>query len=37
MEKSGVYSNLFLNNLIEKSVIDRKDIGLLIEIVYGMI
>ncbi|MED0959454.1 MULTISPECIES: 16S rRNA (cytosine(967)-C(5))-methyltransferase RsmB [Bacillus cereus group] len=37
VEKSGAYSNLLLNNLIEKSTIDRKDIGLLTEIVYGTI
>lgn len=37
VEKSGAYSNLLLNNLIEKSEIDRKDIGLLTEIVYGTI
>ncbi len=37
VEKSGAYSNLLLNNLIEKSAIDRKDIGLLTEIVYGTI
>lgn len=37
VEKSGAYSNLLLNNLIEKSSIDRKDIGLLTEIVYGTI
>ncbi|WP_459499808.1 16S rRNA (cytosine(967)-C(5))-methyltransferase RsmB [Bacillus sp. C1] len=37
VEKSGAYSNLLLNNLIEKSQIDRKDVGLLTEIVYGTI
>ncbi|MDM5189571.1 16S rRNA (cytosine(967)-C(5))-methyltransferase RsmB [Bacillus sp. DX4.1] len=37
VEKSGAYSNLLLNNLIEKSEIDKKDIGLLTEIVYGTI
>lgn len=37
VEKSGAYSNLLLNNLIEKNAIDRKDIGLLTEIVYGTI
>lgn len=37
VEKSGAYSNLLLNKLIEKSAIDRKDIGLLTEIVYGTI
>ncbi|PEY41337.1 16S rRNA (cytosine(967)-C(5))-methyltransferase [Bacillus cereus] len=37
VEKSGAYSNLLLNNLIEKSAIDRKDVGLLTEIVYGTI
>ncbi|CAG9611129.1 Ribosomal RNA small subunit methyltransferase B [Bacillus rhizoplanae] len=37
VEKSGAYSNLLLNNLIEKSNIDKKDVGLLTEIVYGTI
>ncbi|HDX9587699.1 TPA: 16S rRNA (cytosine(967)-C(5))-methyltransferase RsmB [Bacillus pseudomycoides] len=37
VEKSGAYSNLLLNNLIEKSSIDKKDVGLLTEIVYGTI
>lgn len=37
VEKSGAYSNLLLNNLIEKNTIDRKDIGLLTEMVYGTI
>lgn len=37
VEKSGAYSNLLLNNLIQKNDIDRKDVGLLTEIVYGTI
>ncbi|MGG0237584.1 16S rRNA (cytosine(967)-C(5))-methyltransferase RsmB [Bacillus rhizoplanae] len=37
VEKSGAYSNLLLNNLIEKSNIDKKDVGLLTEVVYGTI
>ena len=37
VEKSGAYSNLLLNNLIEKNSIDKKDVGLLTEIVYGTI
>lgn len=37
VEKSGAYSNLLLNHLIEKSTIHKKDIGLLTEIVYGTI
>lgn len=37
VEKSGAYSNLLLNNLIEKNNIDKKDVGLLTEIVYGTI
>jgi 16S rRNA (cytosine967-C5)-methyltransferase len=37
IEKSGAYSNLLLNNLIEKNNLDGKDIGLLTEIVYGTI
>lgn len=37
VEKSGAYSNLLLNHLIEKNRIDRKDVGLLTEIVYGTI
>jgi 16S rRNA (cytosine967-C5)-methyltransferase len=37
VEKSGAYSNLLLNNLIEKYKVNGKDAGLLTEIVYGTI
>ncbi|MDG4655885.1 16S rRNA (cytosine(967)-C(5))-methyltransferase RsmB [Ectobacillus antri] len=37
IEKNGAYSNLLLNNLIEKSKLSSKDVGLLTEIVYGTI
>ncbi len=37
VEKSGAYSNLLLNSLIEKNKIEGKDTGLLTEIVYGTI
>jgi len=35
IEKNQAYSNLLLNDAIEKNKIDKKDIGLLTEIVYG--
>jgi 16S rRNA (cytosine967-C5)-methyltransferase len=35
IEKNGAYSNLLLNSSIEKNDIDRKDVGLLTELVYG--
>lgn len=37
VEKSGAYSNLLLNSLIEKNKVEGKDTGLLTEIVYGTI
>ncbi|MFX3624606.1 MAG: 16S rRNA (cytosine(967)-C(5))-methyltransferase RsmB [Ectobacillus sp.] len=37
VEKSGAYSNLLLNHLIEKNNLEGKDVGLLTEIVYGTI
>lgn len=37
VEKNGAYSNLLLNQLIEKNNIVGKDVGLLTEIVYGTI
>ncbi|GAA3323408.1 hypothetical protein GCM10020331_047160 [Ectobacillus funiculus] len=37
MKKSGAYSNLLLNSLIEKNKMEGKDTGLLTEIVYGTI
>lgn len=37
VEKSGAYSNLLLNSLIEKNKMEGKDTGLLTEIVYGTI
>lgn len=37
VEKNGAYSNLLLNQLIEKNKIEGKDVGLLTEIVYGTI
>jgi 16S rRNA (cytosine967-C5)-methyltransferase len=37
IEKNGAYSNLLLNSSIEKNDIDRKDVGLLTELVYGTI
>ncbi|MBO9130209.1 16S rRNA (cytosine(967)-C(5))-methyltransferase RsmB [Bacillus sp. 165] len=37
IEKSGAYSNLLLNQLIEKYKVSGKDTGLLTEIVYGTI
>lgn len=35
IEKNQAYSNLLLNNAIEKNNIDPKDTGLLTELVYG--
>jgi 16S rRNA (cytosine967-C5)-methyltransferase len=35
IEKNQAYSNLLLNNAIEKNKIDQKDSGLLTELVYG--
>jgi 16S rRNA (cytosine967-C5)-methyltransferase len=35
IEKNQAYSNLLLNDAIEKNKIDKKDIGLLTELVYG--
>lgn len=35
IEKNQAYSNLLLNSEINKNQIDRKDIGLLTELVYG--
>jgi 16S rRNA (cytosine967-C5)-methyltransferase len=35
IEKNQAYSNLLLNNAIEKNKIEKKDIGLLTELVYG--
>ncbi|MCP8970185.1 16S rRNA (cytosine(967)-C(5))-methyltransferase RsmB [Ectobacillus ponti] len=37
VEKSGAYSNLLLNSLIEKNKLEPKDTGLLTELVYGTI
>lgn len=37
VEKSGAYSNLLLNSLIEKNKVEGKNTGLLTEIVYGTI
>ncbi|UOY93686.1 16S rRNA (cytosine(967)-C(5))-methyltransferase RsmB [Ectobacillus sp. JY-23] len=37
IEKNGAYSNLLLNNIIEKSNLASKDVGLLTEIVYGTV
>lgn len=37
VEKDHSYSNLLLNNMIKKYQLNRKDIGLLTEIVYGTI
>lgn len=37
IEKNQSYSNLLLNQMIKKYKMDRKDIGLLTEIVYGTI
>ena len=37
VEKNQSYSNLLLNNLIEKHQISSKDSGLLTEITYGTI
>ena len=35
IEKNQSYSNLLLNNAINKNEIDKKDIGLLTELTYG--
>ncbi len=35
IEKNQAYSNLLLNDAIEKHKIDKKDVGLLTELVYG--
>lgn len=35
IDKNQSYSNLLLNNKIEKNEIDKKDIGLLTELTYG--
>ncbi|MBT2756064.1 16S rRNA (cytosine(967)-C(5))-methyltransferase RsmB [Mesobacillus foraminis] len=35
VEKNQAYSNLLLNNAIEKNKIDKKDTGLLTELIYG--
>jgi len=35
IEKNQAYSNILLNHAIEKNKIDKKDIGLLTELVYG--
>jgi 16S rRNA (cytosine967-C5)-methyltransferase len=35
IDKNQAYSNLLLNDAIEKNKIDKKDIGLLTELVYG--
>ncbi|EPH98486.1 ribosomal RNA small subunit methyltransferase B [Enterococcus faecalis 13-SD-W-01] len=35
VNKGGAYSNLLLNELIQKSGLDKKDAGLLTELVYG--
>ncbi|WP_368504024.1 16S rRNA (cytosine(967)-C(5))-methyltransferase RsmB [Alkalihalophilus sp. As8PL] len=37
IEKNQAYSNLLLNQTIKKSKLDRRDIGLLTELVYGTI
>ncbi|OLS37427.1 16S rRNA (cytosine(967)-C(5))-methyltransferase [Alkalihalophilus pseudofirmus] len=37
IEKNQAYSNLLLNQTINKSKLDRRDIGLLTELVYGTI
>jgi 16S rRNA (cytosine967-C5)-methyltransferase len=37
IEKNQSYSNLLLNQMIEKHQMDRRDVGLLTEIVYGTI
>lgn len=37
IEKNRAYSNLLLNQVIEKSNLNAKDIGLLTEIVYGVV
>lgn len=35
IDKNQSYSNLLLNNAIKKNEVDKKDIGLLTELVYG--
>ncbi|OCA85495.1 16S rRNA (cytosine(967)-C(5))-methyltransferase [Bacillus sp. FJAT-27225] len=35
VEKNQAYSNLLLNNVIEKNAVPQKDVGLLTELTYG--
>lgn len=37
IDKNQAYSNLLLNKTIEKNQIDRKDTGLLTELIYGVL
>ncbi|WP_100404525.1 16S rRNA (cytosine(967)-C(5))-methyltransferase RsmB [Bacillus solitudinis] len=37
IEKNQAYSNLLLNQTVRKSKLDRRDVGLLTELVYGTI